>query len=88
MIDARTSEQFDEAHVPGALSASVYETGFATKVANVVPADAELIVVAASDSYELEAAAQLASVGLSVSGYLEGGITAWRWSPAPYSESS
>ena len=78
LVDARTNEQFDEAHVPGAISASAYETGFATKVAKVVPADVELIVVAASDGYELEAAELLASVGLRVRGYLEGGMTAWR----------
>jgi rhodanese-related sulfurtransferase len=78
LVDARTNEQFDEAHVPGAISASAYETGFATKVAKVVSPDVELIVVAASDGYELEAAELLASVGLRVRGYLEGGMTAWR----------
>jgi hydroxyacylglutathione hydrolase len=78
LVDARTNEQFDEAHVPGAISASAYETGFATKVAKVVSPDAELIVIAASDGYELEAAELLASVGLRVRGYLEGGMTAWR----------
>ena len=78
LIDARTNEQFDEAHVPGALSASAYETGFATKVGRVVPPERELIVVAASDGYELDAAEQLASVGLPVRGYLHGGMTAWR----------
>jgi rhodanese-related sulfurtransferase/glyoxylase-like metal-dependent hydrolase (beta-lactamase superfamily II) len=78
LVDARTNEQFDEAHIPGAISASAYETGFATKVAKVVPPDTQLIVVAASDGYELEAAELLASVGLRVRGYLEGGMTAWR----------
>jgi len=78
LVDARTNEQFDEAHVPGAISASAFETGFATKVARVVPAGAELIVIAASDGYELEAAELLASVGLRVRGYLVGGMTAWR----------
>ena len=63
-VDSRTNEQFDEAHIPGAISASAYDTGFATKVAQVVPADAELIVVAASDGNELEAAELLAAVGL------------------------
>ena len=38
----------------------------------------ELIVVAASDGYELEAAELLASVGLRVRGFLAGGMTAWR----------
>jgi rhodanese-related sulfurtransferase/glyoxylase-like metal-dependent hydrolase (beta-lactamase superfamily II) len=78
VVDARTNEQFDEAHIPGAISASAYDTGFGTKVAQVVPADSELIVVAASDGYELEAAQLLASVGLRVRGFLEGGMTAWR----------
>jgi hydroxyacylglutathione hydrolase len=78
LVDARTNEQFDEAHIPGAISASAYETGFATKVATVIPPDVELIVVAASEDYELEAAELLASVGLGVRGYLEGGMTAWR----------
>ena len=83
LIDARTNDQFDEAHIPGALSASAYDTGFATKVASVVPPDVELIVVAASDGYELEAAELLASVGLRVRGYLEGGMTAWRSEERP-----
>src|SRR4051794_19194205 len=78
VVDARTNEQFDEAHIAGAISASAYDTGFATKVANVVPEDCELIVVAASDGYELEAAELLASVGLRVKGFLEGGMTSWR----------
>jgi hydroxyacylglutathione hydrolase len=78
LVDARTDEQFDEAHIPAAISASAYDTGFATKVAKVIPESVELIVVAASDGYELEAAELLASVGLRVRGYLEGGMTAWR----------
>jgi rhodanese-related sulfurtransferase/glyoxylase-like metal-dependent hydrolase (beta-lactamase superfamily II) len=78
VVDARTNEQFDEAHIPGALSVSAYDTGFATKVAEVVPADARLIVVAASDGYEIEAARLLASVGLRAESYLHGGMTAWR----------
>jgi hydroxyacylglutathione hydrolase len=78
LVDARTDEQFDEAHIPGAISASAYDTGFATKVAQVVAEGVDLIVVAASDGYELEAAVLLSSVGLSVRGYLAGGMTAWR----------
>ncbi len=78
LVDARTNDQFDEAHIPGAISASAYDTGFATKVAKVVPPEVELIVVAASDGYELAAADLLASVGLRVRGFLVGGMTAWR----------
>ena len=83
LVDARTNEQFDEAHIPGAISASANDTGFATKVAKVVSSDADLIVVAASDGYELEAAELLASVGLRVAGFLKGGVTAWRSEDRP-----
>ena len=78
VVDARTNEQFDEAHIPGAVSASAYDTGFGTKVGRVAGKEAELIVVAASDGYELEAAELLASVGLRVRGFLAGGMTSWR----------
>ncbi|HKB50629.1 MAG TPA: rhodanese-like domain-containing protein [Solirubrobacterales bacterium] len=77
-VDSRTNEQFDEAHIPGAISASAYDTGFATKVAQVVPPDAQVVVVAASDGNELEAAELLAAVGLGVRGFLGGGMSAWR----------
>lgn len=82
-VDSRTNEQFDEAHIPGAISASGYDTGFATKVAQVVPVHAELLVVAASDGNELAAAELLAAVGLRVRGFLGGGMTAWRAEDRP-----
>jgi hydroxyacylglutathione hydrolase len=78
VIDGRTNEQFDEAHIAGALSTSAYDTGFATKVSRVAPDGAEIIVVAASDWDERQAAELLAAVGLRVRGFLEGGMTAWR----------
>jgi glyoxylase-like metal-dependent hydrolase (beta-lactamase superfamily II)/rhodanese-related sulfurtransferase len=82
VIDGRTNEQFDEAHIEGALSASAYDTGFATKVSRVAPPGSD-IVVAASSGDERRAAQMLASVGLAVRGYLEGGMTAWRTEERP-----
>ncbi len=83
VIDGRTNEQFDEAHIEGALSASAYDTGFATKVSRVAPAGSDIVVVAASSGDERRAAQMLASVGLPVRGYLEGGMTAWRTEERP-----
>jgi hydroxyacylglutathione hydrolase len=83
IIDARTNDQFDEAHIAGALSTSAYDTGFATKVSRAAPADAEVIVVAASDGDELHAAELLAAVGIPVRGFLAGGMTAWRTEERP-----
>ncbi len=85
VIDGRTNEQFDEAHVAGALSTSSYDTGFATKVSRVAPDGAEVIVVAASDGDERHAAELLAAVGIPVRGFLEGGMTAWRTEERPVS---
>jgi glyoxylase-like metal-dependent hydrolase (beta-lactamase superfamily II) len=82
-VDSRTNEQFDEAHIPGSISASAYDTGFATKVAQVVPPDGDVVVVAASDGNELEAAELLAAVGLEVRGFLGGGMSAWRAEERP-----
>lgn len=83
VIDGRTNEQFDEAHIAGALSTSAYDTGFATKVSRVAPEGAEIIVVAASDGDERRAAELLAAVGMRVRGFLEGGMTAWRTEGRP-----
>ncbi len=82
-VDSRTNEQFDEAHIPGSISASAYDTGFATKVAQVTSPEAELVVVAASDGNELAAAELLAAVGLRVRGFLGGGMSAWRAEERP-----
>jgi hydroxyacylglutathione hydrolase len=78
VLDGRTNEEFDESHIAGALSTSSYDTGFATKVSRVAPPGAEVIVVAASDIDECEAAELLAAAGVRVRGFLEGGMTAWR----------
>ncbi|MDX6636422.1 MAG: hypothetical protein QOF06_2625 [Solirubrobacterales bacterium] len=83
VIDGRTNEQFDEAHIEGALSASSYDTGFATKVSRVAPPGSDIVVVAASSGDERRAAQMLASVGLAVRGYLQGGMTAWRTEERP-----
>jgi hydroxyacylglutathione hydrolase len=83
VIDGRTNDQFDEAHIDGALSASAYDTGFATKVSRVAPPGADVIVVAASDWDEQQAAELLAAVGIRVRGFLEGGMTAWRTENRP-----
>jgi glyoxylase-like metal-dependent hydrolase (beta-lactamase superfamily II)/rhodanese-related sulfurtransferase len=83
VIDGRTNDQFDEAHIAGALSTSAYDTGFATKVSRVAPEGADVIVLAASDGDEQDAAELLAAVGMRVRGFLAGGMTAWRSEERP-----
>ncbi len=83
VIDGRTNDQFDESHIAGALSTSAYDTGFATKVSRVAPEGADVIVLAASDGDEQDAAELLAAVGMRVRGFLAGGMTAWRSEERP-----
>lgn len=83
IIDGRTNDQFDEAHIAGSLSAFAHDTGFATKVSRVAPEGAELIVVAGSEGEELYAAELLSAVGIPVHGFLEGGMTSWRGEERP-----
>jgi hydroxyacylglutathione hydrolase len=85
VIDGRTNDQFDEAHIAGALSTSSHDTGFATKVSRVAPPGAEIVVVGGSDGDERHAAELLAAVGMPVRGFLEGGMTAWRTEERPVS---
>jgi hydroxyacylglutathione hydrolase len=54
-------------------------------VAQVATSNVEVIVVAASEGYELAAAELLASVGIEVRGFLAGGMTAWRADGRPVS---
>src|SRR3954467_5130821 len=83
VIDGRTNDQVDEAPLAGALTARASDAGFATKVSRVVPEGGDIVVVAASDGDERHAAQLLASVGIPVRGFLEGGMTAWRTEERP-----
>lgn len=83
VVDVRTNAEFDEAHVPGAISVSAVDTGFGTKVAQVSGPGEEVVVVGAADGGERTAGGMLASVGLRVRGYLDGGMTAWHADDRP-----
>jgi glyoxylase-like metal-dependent hydrolase (beta-lactamase superfamily II)/rhodanese-related sulfurtransferase len=79
LVDVRTHEQFDDAHVPDSICVSALHAGFGTKLAW-VGADADEIVFVGRDDEDARVAAGLAgAIGLTVpSGYLSGGMTSWR----------
>ena len=83
VIDGRTNEQFDEAHIEGALSASAYAPASAPTAPRAQPPAPPPVVWPATWRDERRAAQLLASVGLPVRGYLEGGMTAWRTEERP-----
>jgi hydroxyacylglutathione hydrolase len=79
VVDVRTALQFDEAHVPGAVSNPALSMGFGTKLAWIADRDQEVLLVGRDDADALRAAGLAAAVGIvSVGGYLAGGMTSWR----------
>jgi hydroxyacylglutathione hydrolase len=79
VVDVRTDVQFDEAHVPGAVSMTVLRAGFGSKLAWLADRDQDIVLVGRDDADALLAAHLAASVGMArVAGFLAGGMTSWR----------
>ncbi len=79
IVDVRTELQFDEAHIPGAVSITARRAGFGSKLAWIAEPGQPLVLVGRDDEDALDAAALAAAVGLrDIGGYLAGGMTSWR----------
>jgi hydroxyacylglutathione hydrolase len=79
VVDVRTEVEFDEAHVPGALSITTRRAGFGSKLAWLVDVDQQIVLVGRDDADALDAAALAHAVGVShIAGHLAGGMTSWR----------
>jgi hydroxyacylglutathione hydrolase len=79
VIDIRTALQFDEAHIPGAISNTVLQSGFGTRLAWIAGPDHEVVLVGRDDDDALRAVELAAAVAVGrIAGYLAGGMTSWR----------
>jgi hydroxyacylglutathione hydrolase len=79
VVDVRTELQFDEAHIPGAVSITARRAGFGSKLAWLAGEDQPLVLVGRDDEDAREAAELAGAVGLrNIAGYLAGGMTSWR----------
>jgi hydroxyacylglutathione hydrolase len=79
IVDVRTDLQFDEAHIPGAVSNTMLHAGFGTKLAWIADRDQEIVLVGRDDEDARVAGRLAAAVGVAnISGYLAGGMTSWR----------
>jgi len=84
VVDIRTDLQFDEAHVPDAVSISARRAGFGSKLAWVAEPGQALIFVGRDDDDARQAAELASAVGLrNVAGVLAGGMTSWREEKLP-----
>ncbi len=79
VVDVRTELQFDEAHIPDAVSITALRAGFGSKLAWLVEPGQRVVLVGRDDEDAEHAAALAASVGITrIAGYLAGGMTSWR----------
>jgi glyoxylase-like metal-dependent hydrolase (beta-lactamase superfamily II)/rhodanese-related sulfurtransferase len=79
LVDVRTDLQFDDAHIPGAVSNTMLRAGFGTKLAWIADREQEILFVGRDDEDGRVAARLATAVGIrNLGGYLHGGMTAWR----------
>jgi hydroxyacylglutathione hydrolase len=79
VVDVRTDLQFDEAHVPGAISITSLRSGFGTRLGWLAGLGSEVVLIGRDDADAIAAAGLAASVGIdAIAGYLAGGMTSWR----------
>jgi len=79
LVDVRTDLQFDEAHIPEAVSNSAQRAGFGSKLAWIADRDQEIVLIGRDDEEARDAALLAVAVGVSkFGGYLHGGMTVWR----------
>jgi hydroxyacylglutathione hydrolase len=79
IADVRTDLQFDEAHIPGAVSITMLRQGFGTKLSWVADPAQEIVLVGRDDEDAFVAGRLATAVGVrTLAGYLAGGMTSWR----------
>jgi hydroxyacylglutathione hydrolase len=84
IVDVRTAEQFDDAHIQGSVAITILQAGFGTRLAWLANRDRDLVVVGRDDDDARRAVALGAAVGLrNFGGFLAGGMTAWRQDKLP-----
>jgi hydroxyacylglutathione hydrolase len=79
MLDVRSTEEYGEAHIPGAINVWIESPQFSARAGLFLPPDVPIVLVAASPTDPGRAAQALGRIGLDdVAGYLQWGITEWR----------
>jgi hydroxyacylglutathione hydrolase len=79
LVDVRTDQQFDDAHIPGAISIPMLNAGFGSKLAWLADREQEIVFVGRDDEDGRQAGRLAVAVGIrQLAGFLGGGMTSWR----------
>jgi hydroxyacylglutathione hydrolase len=78
LFDVRTDHQFDDGHIPGAISNPMLRAGFGSKLAWLADRDQEIVFIGRDDEDGRQAGQLAVAVGIRrLGGYLHGGMTSW-----------
>jgi hydroxyacylglutathione hydrolase len=84
LVDVRTDQQFDDAHIPGAVSIPILNAGFGSRLAWLADRDQEIVFVGRDDVDGRRAGQLAVAVGIRrLAGFLHGGMTSWRHEKRP-----
>ena len=79
LVDVRTDQQFDEAHIPEAICNPILQAGFGSKLAWIADLEQEIVFIGRDDEDSRRAGRLALAVGIrKLGGYLHGGMTSWR----------
>ncbi|HET9126219.1 MAG TPA: MBL fold metallo-hydrolase [Solirubrobacteraceae bacterium] len=79
LVDVRTDQQFDDAHIAGAISNPMLRAGFGTKLAWLADREREVVFIGRDDEDGRRAGRLAVAVGIRrFGGFLHGGMTSWR----------
>jgi glyoxylase-like metal-dependent hydrolase (beta-lactamase superfamily II)/rhodanese-related sulfurtransferase len=84
LVDVRSDQQFDDAHIAGAVSIPMVRAGFGTKLAWLADRDRPVLFVGRDDADGRGAGRLAEAVGVTLfAGFLHGGMTSWRQEGCP-----
>ena len=84
LVDVRTDQQFDDAHIPDAVSIPMLSAGFGSKLAWLADREQEIVFVGRDDEDGRRAGRLAVAVGIRrLAGFLGGGMTSWRQEKRP-----
>ena len=79
VVDVRTDQQFDDAHVPGTVSITMLRAGFGSRLAWLARPGQDVVFVGRDDDDGRHAASLALAIGVRrLAGFLAGGMTSWR----------
>ena len=86
LVDVRSDQEFDDAHIPGSVSIPMLSAGFGSRLAWLADRDQDIAFVGRDDEDGRRAGALAVAVGIRrLAGFLHGGMTSWRQEKRPVS---